>query len=76
MVVRHRTGARVLSLALAAMARGIRAVSRTPALDAFLVDACTVEHHRPTIAVDGELVTESEILEYRVVRAALRIVGP
>jgi diacylglycerol kinase family enzyme len=76
MVVRHRSGARLLAFALAAVARGVPSVTRTPALDAFLVDACTIAHQRRTIAVDGELVQEDGVLEYRRWPDALQVVQP
>ena len=78
MVVRSRSGARVLALALAAAARGIRAVARTPALDAYLVETLRIElHHaarRGRIAVDGEIIDADARLEYRIRRKALRVV--
>jgi len=82
MVIRSRSGARVLALALAAAARGVRAVAKTPALDAYLVDALRIELHRATrrgrIAVDGEIIDADSPLEYRLRREALRVVvaGP
>jgi len=74
MVIRRRSGARTLAVALAAMARGVEAVARTPALDAFLVDACVVHPHTRMAALDGELVQVSPPLEYRHVPDALRVV--
>jgi len=74
LVVRSRSGARTVALALAAAARGIEAVSRTPALDAYLVDRCTIDAPFRTIALDGELVRASPPLEYRIAREALRVV--
>jgi diacylglycerol kinase family enzyme len=76
MVVRRRSGARVLALALAAATRGIESVARTPALDAFLVDRCTIETTHHHIGVDGEVVTASSPLEYALQREALRVVVP
>jgi diacylglycerol kinase family enzyme len=74
MVIRRRSGARTLAMALAAMARGVEAVARTPALDAFLVDACVVQPHMLVAALDGELVQLSPPLEYRYQPDALRVV--
>jgi len=78
MVIRSRSGARVLALALAAAARGIRAVARTPALDAYLVETLRIELHRATrrgrIAVDGEIIDAESRLDYRLRREALRVV--
>jgi len=82
MVIRSRSGARVLALALAAAARGIHAVARTPALDAYLVETLRIELHRATrrgrIAVDGEIIDAESRLDYRLRREALRVVvaGP
>ena len=81
MIVRSSSGARVLALGLAAMARGIKAVARTPAMDSFIVDRIRVEPHRSTsagrIAVDGELVSVDRPLEYELVSGGLTVVvGP
>lgn len=78
MVVRHRNGARVLALALAAAARGVAAVARTPAMDVFLVERCRIEPRTPLrswfIAVDGEIVPATTPLEYAVARDELLVV--
>lgn len=76
MVVRSRTGARIVALAMAAVARGVRAVARTPAIDAFVVDRCRIDAPFRTIAVDGELVTLTAPFEYRIVRDAIAVVVP
>jgi diacylglycerol kinase family enzyme len=76
MVVRRRSGARTLALALAAAARGVSAVSRTPALDSFLVDACRIEPRTHVAAVDGELVQLAPPLEFRHIPGCLRVVVP
>jgi diacylglycerol kinase family enzyme len=75
MVVRGRTRAGLLALALAAVARGVRHVSRTPKLDSFIVDQCRVFlRRRGPVAVDGEIVQLDTPLEYRLVRDALKVV--
>jgi diacylglycerol kinase family enzyme len=75
MVVRGRTRAGLLALALAAVARGVRHVSRTPKLDSFVVDHCRVFlRRRGPVAVDGEIVQLDTPLEYIVRRDALRVV--
>jgi diacylglycerol kinase family enzyme len=74
MVVRRRSGARTLALAFAAAARGVSAVARTPALDAFLVKACRIEPRPGMAAVDGELVKVTPPLEYRLVPGTLRVI--
>ncbi len=79
MIVRSGTGARILALGLAAAARGIRAVARTPAMDAFFVERCRIEPRSGTsmgtISIDGEIVTARTPLEYEVVRGGLRVVS-
>ena len=80
MVVRSRTRARLLALAFAAAARGVRAVAGTPALDSYVVDRLRIEPRRRMvagrIAVDGEIVTVTPPLEYRLKRGALKVVAP
>jgi len=76
MVVRRRSGARAVALGLAAAARGVEAVSRTPALDAFLVDSCRIERHSRSISIDGEIVHVPAPLRYRYVPGHLRVVVP
>lgn len=77
MVVRGRSAARVLAIALNAVARGITTVSHALELDSFLVDRCTITlRRRSTIAVDGELVSLSAPLEYHLERDAIRVVCP
>ena len=77
MVVRGRSAARLLAIALATVARGVKSMSHTPDLDSFVVDHCTISlgRHR-TVAVDGELVSLDSPLEYRLERDALRVVCP
>jgi diacylglycerol kinase family enzyme len=75
MVVRGRTRARLLAIALAAVARGVDAVARTPQLDTFIVDRCRIKLRRPTaVAIDGELVAMRTTLEYELRRDALHVV--
>lgn len=76
MVVRGRTRARIVALSFAAAARGLRAISRTPHLDSFLVSSCRIEQRHSTVAVDGEVVTLASPLEYRLDKGALRLVVP
>jgi diacylglycerol kinase family enzyme len=77
MVVRGRSRARVLALALSAVARGVDAVARTPELDSFIVDRCRISLRRPTaVAIDGELVAMRDTLEYALHRDALHVVCP
>ena len=76
LIVRGRTRARLVALAFAAAARGSRATSRTPHLDGFLVDHCTIEQRHSTVAIDGEIVTLDSPLHYEIGRGALRLVVP
>ena len=77
-VVEGRTGARLLAVALAAAARGLKSVSRGPALDAFLVDRCRIELpvSRANIGVDGEIVAAQGAIDYTLWRDALHVVVP
>ena len=74
MVVRRRSGGRALALGLAAATKGVRAVAKTPALDAFIVNEVLVEPRVPRIAVDGEIVSVAPPLRYRHVPGHLRVV--
>jgi diacylglycerol kinase family enzyme len=77
MVVQGRTRARLLALSLAAVARGVKSVSRTPEFDSFLVDRCRITVRRPQlVAVDGELVSMTATLDYELRRDALCVVCP
>ncbi|CAN5920874.1 hypothetical protein BH11GEM2_BH11GEM2_20910 [soil metagenome] len=77
MVVNGRSAGRVLALALHAVARGVKTVSRSPSLDSFMVDHCTITVRKnSTIAVDGELVRLGTPLEYTLERDAIRVVCP
>lgn len=76
MVVRERSAGRALALGLAAAARGVKAVSKTPALDAFFVERCTVLPRSPRVALDGEIVEMPSPLEYRHVPGCLDVVAP
>jgi diacylglycerol kinase family enzyme len=75
-VVQTKARARMLTLAVAAAARGLRPVSRTTHLDSFLVESCRIELPKSVryVALDGEMVALESPLEFRVERAALRVV--
>ncbi|MEO7218145.1 MAG: diacylglycerol kinase family protein [Gemmatimonadaceae bacterium] len=76
-VVRERRAARILVLALDAAMQGLHSISRTPELDSFMVDSCTIRmKRRHHIAIDGEIVAGDDTLEYRLEKDALRIVVP
>jgi diacylglycerol kinase family enzyme len=77
MVVRSRSRARLLAIALSAAARGVHAVSRTPELDSFIVERCRITVRRSLIvALDGELVPMRAPLDYELRRDALHVVCP
>ena len=78
MVVSGSSAARVLALALAAVAKGTKKASRTPEMDSFIVDKFAIElrHRSAGVAVDGEIVAMETPLEYRIARDALTIVVP
>lgn len=77
MVVQGRPSARVLALALAAVARGVNRVAHTPEFDSFMVDHLRLDLRRAShVAVDGELVTLMPPLKYELRRDALRVVCP
>lgn len=76
MIVRSRSGARLASLAIQAAARGLQAVSRTPAMDALVVDRFTIEAKHRTVSIDGELIDVQPPLDYQFMPAALSVVVP
>ncbi|HYD53475.1 MAG TPA: diacylglycerol kinase family protein [Gemmatimonadaceae bacterium] len=77
LVVRRRTAWGLLASALLGALRGVREISRTRHVDAFLVERCRVHlHRRSIIAVDGELLALDRTIEYRLEREALRVVVP
>jgi diacylglycerol kinase family enzyme len=77
-VVRGRKRARLLVVALAAVARGVDTVARMPEVDAFLMDRFTIDlrRHHTLVAFDGETEMMATPLEYRIERDALRVVVP
>lgn len=74
MIVRSRSGARLASLAIQAAARGIEAVSHTPAMDSLVVDRFVIDAPLRTASIDGELIPVVPPLEYQFLPAALRVV--
>ncbi|MEO5589995.1 MAG: diacylglycerol kinase family protein [Gemmatimonadaceae bacterium] len=75
-VVRGRRKARLLALAMSAMSRGVASASQTPAMDSFIVDACTITMRRSTavVALDGEAEPMATPLEYRLERDIISVV--
>lgn len=79
LVVRERRAPRLLLLALDAVRSGLREVARTPELDSYLVDSCSVDlaqRRVARLAVDGEIVELATPLRFRLAPGALRIVVP
>lgn len=77
MIVRGRSRARLLAMALNAVARGVKTAAHTPEMDAFVVDRCTITMRRSSIiALDGELVSLGQELKFKMKRGALRVVCP
>jgi diacylglycerol kinase family enzyme len=74
MIVRHRTGARLATLAIHAAAKGLKAVSKTPAMDSVVVTRCTIELRNDTASIDGELITMEPPLDYEFLPDALTVV--
>jgi diacylglycerol kinase family enzyme len=76
-VVSGRSRARLLALGLAAVARGVDSVSRTPDVESIIVDRLRIGMHRAgMVAVDGEIERFAPPLEYELRRDALRVVCP
>jgi diacylglycerol kinase family enzyme len=77
-IVQSRSAGRVLALAFAAVARGVREVSRTPHMQSFIVDRIRIEPRTRVlagrIAIDGEIVSMSPPLDYRLIREGLKVV--
>jgi diacylglycerol kinase family enzyme len=69
---------RLVAVAITAAALGLRALARTPQLDTFVVDRCTIEMRRTRgrVALDGELVLMDAPLRYEIIRDALTITVP
>ena len=76
--MRGKARVRLLLLAFAAAARGLHVVSRTPHVDSFLVDSCSIHMPRRVgyVATDGEIQRMETPLRYRLARGALKVVVP
>ena len=76
--VHGKAVARLTALGIAAAARGLKVVSRTPHLDAFLVDECTIAMPKRLsyLAVDGETLRMEAPFRYHLARGALKVVAP
>jgi diacylglycerol kinase family enzyme len=77
-VVQSRSAGRMLALAFAAAARGVRAAARTPELQSFVVERVRIEPRTSVVAgrigLDGEIVSMTPPLDYRFVRDGLTVV--
>jgi diacylglycerol kinase family enzyme len=77
MIVRGNSAARLLAIGLAAVARGVDHVARTPEFESVIVDRCTINLHSSRhVAVDGEVVELTPPLEFSLRRDALQVVCP
>lgn len=77
MIVRGNSAARLLAIGLAAVARGVDHVSRTPDVDSVLVDRCSITmKRRARVAIDGEITMLDSPLEFELRRDALQVVCP
>ena len=76
MIVRAQSRSRFVAIGIMGLVRGLRALSRTPHFDAFLVRACSIEQKHSTVALDGEVVRMESPLEYELRTAALKVVVP
>lgn len=77
-VVRERRAARLAALAIEAATQGLERVARTPDLDSFLVDCCTVgvPGRHVHVSLDGEITRRRTPMHYRIARDAISIVVP
>jgi diacylglycerol kinase family enzyme len=76
--IHGRAVTRLTALGVAAAARGLKVVSRTPHLDAFLVDECTIVMPKRLsyLAIDGETTRMPAPFRYRLERGAMKLVAP
>jgi hypothetical protein len=76
MVVRGRRRASLFLLAIDAFAEGVRKASRSPELDSFIVDRCSITMRRKKVRIsfDGEAATADIPLEYCLERDVLKLV--
>ncbi len=77
-VVKSRSAGRTLALAFAAVARGVQAAARTPAMQSFIVDRVRIQPRTGRVAgrigLDGEIVSMVPPLEYQFVPDALTVI--
>jgi diacylglycerol kinase family enzyme len=75
-VVRGRSRARVVALAIEAAARGFESATSTPRLESAIVEGFRIEMRRPIarVSADGEITRSPVPLVYRLRRDHLRVV--
>ena len=78
MAVRGRRKTRLLIVALDAFSNGVRKASRSPELDSFIVERCSISMKRSHVRIsfDGEAQTVSLPLDYEYERDVLKLVVP
>jgi diacylglycerol kinase family enzyme len=76
MIIRGSRPARLFSIALSAISKGTKETADLPEFDDFIVDSCRIDlaRRRTTIGLDGELKQLNTPLDFRVERAALKLV--
>jgi diacylglycerol kinase family enzyme len=77
-VVKGRRKTRLLIVALDAFSNGVRKAARSPDLDSYIVDRCSISMRRSRVRIsfDGEAETVSLPLEYKYERDVLNLVVP
>jgi diacylglycerol kinase family enzyme len=76
--VKGRRRARLMVVALDAFSNGVREASRSPELDSFIVDRCSISMRRKRVRIsfDGEAETVDVPLEYEFEKDTLKLVVP
>ena len=78
MAVRGRRKTRLLVVALDAFSNGVREASKSPELDSFVVERCSISMRRKRVRIsfDGEAQTVDLPLEYEFEKDTLKLVVP
>jgi diacylglycerol kinase family enzyme len=76
--VKGRRRARLMVVALDAFSNGVREASRSPDLDSFIVNSCSISMRRKRVRIsfDGEAQTVDLPLEYEFEKDTLKLVVP
>jgi len=76
--VKGRRRARLMVVALDAFSNGVREASKSPELDSFVVDRCSISMRRKRVRIsfDGEAETVDVPLEYEFEKDTLKLVVP